>query len=844
MFCLLDLPCSYISTALLWDSGMSNLNTRICSRVHSIPYVSAIYEFENIVKSANRNMMNAFTKNNFTCFFKRKIEDFHISIVLHVKKSSPAKRFLSYLVGSDARHFSMLAGAIEKLEDSVVNRIAAGEIIHHPSNVVKELVENSIDAHAQQISVEIENGGYSLIKVSDNGTGIRLSDLPVACRRHTTSKIRQFSDLTKISTFGFRGEALFSMSCCSHLTILTKTEDDDIGHSASFAEGELAGSISAAHALVGTTVEIRDLFYSNSVRLSGRSKPNVDSRKVADIILKYSVVYPAISFIFVSSSRELYRSFGNATFDVVLRQIYSIEETDAFFKLVFEIPPSVHCELFLSSPGNAKTPKSSTIFINGRLISSDRIKRGMESAYSEYLPKGQHPFYFLVLTLPPHDVDVNIHPSKREVRFLNEADIIAAICERVKSELDARKSQRPVEVFVPPSPRRLSQRHSPPKSLPPNQTVISQYSEPRPTEEPLSTPDSSIDHDSEPDEIGHEFQSPPPPPNHPDILEQVFHEIENPRPKQQFPSNPDPIPHRPPAMVYLSDDDEHPTNSVRPRVLAPERASLSPKRPEKPKRLSLFDELRFEPVKSKALPVDPTVRTLEQVLTAAPRTVIPRPFRHVELESILEMRANVGECASPDLSRVFHDHSFVGFIGLKAFLIHGGDGLYMCSIFAVLRNFFYQKLLHYFAIYPQFRLDPPINISETAGPDVMAEIQNHASLLGDHFSMSIENGVLYSMPHVLEGFTPSFSAMPLFLRDLALEVNWEEERSCYEGILGLLASLYSVVPDDEDDAALAKRLQHELMTVVIPEMRKETFRPSTCLVDEGSVVLVELPDFG
>jgi DNA mismatch repair protein MutL len=171
-----------------------------------------------------------------------------------------------------------------------------------------------------------------LTKISDNGSGIRLLDLPIAGRRHTTSKLRQFLDLSSISTFGFGGEALFSMSCCSHLAILTRTEADEMGHFAAFAEGELAGSISAAHANVGTTVEIRDLFYSNPVRLSARGKASADSRKVADVILKYSVVYPEISFVFVNNGREVYRSYGDSTFDNVLRQIHSVEEKDAFSK--------------------------------------------------------------------------------------------------------------------------------------------------------------------------------------------------------------------------------------------------------------------------------------------------------------------------------------------------------------------------------------------------------------------------------------------------------------------------------------------------------------------------------
>jgi DNA mismatch repair protein MLH1 len=170
----------------------------------------------------------------------------------------------------------------------------------------------------------------------------------------------------------------------------------------------------------------------------------------------------------------------------------------------------------------------------------------------------------------------------------------------------------------------------------------------------------------------------------------------------------------------------------------------------------------------------------------------------------------------------------------------------MCSLFGILKAFFYQRFLNCFANFAQFRLDPPVNITEcislvASDSDVIeTAIVDHASLLWDYFSMSIEKSVLYSMPHVLEGYRPSFSAMPLFLRNIGSRVDWEDERSCYEGILDELSSLYAVNLDDQRDANLVKRLHHEIMTVLLPEMKTEAFKPAEDLLSEQSIIPIQI----
>lgn len=741
---------------------------------------------------------------------------------------------------------------ILRLDQEVINRIAAGEIIQHPVNVVKELLENSIDAKAKRIDITIENGGYQMIKVKDNGTGIRTEDLPLAAARHTTSKIHEYNDLMKIATFGFRGEALFSMSCCSHLKITTKTEKDGIAYVASYIDGKLSGKIEPTSADQGTTVEIKDLFYNNKIRIDARPKTNVDSRKISEVVAKYSVVYPEVAFRLISNDKELYRSKGNSTFDNVLREMYGIENKRAFLNLMFQICGDVTCEVYLSHPSNTRPPRNNAIFINGRLVNSDRIHHGIEGVYQDILSRGSHPFYFIVLTMPPENVDVNIHPAKKEVRFLNEIEIISQITTNIQDTLSGLTSIN--ANIVEPLPNSRSQSRKNTQELPENQTLITAYNSqvPHNQEELYQQNDSDIPSQE------NNSQNPGIDENH-EYLNDDFDipDVDTPIQQPHSPINlkdntvnnsnitSNEIIPKPPQIIDYQNEERNFSPS-RPIALPPDVSDKPEKHikpTESPKKItnkqkSVFDELKYEP------------KTPHISDFFSQPKVISKSMRVVNLKSVLDLRADVENQKDPELKLFFENHQFVGFMGLSNILLKYNDELYICNTFALLKHYFYQRILSCFSNFSQVRLEPAVlindcmEIMEVEYPGEYVDFFNDEAkqqILNEYFSISIHDGVLYSLPLVLSGYAPSYTALAYFLTQLIEDVDWEDEKECFHQIILQLASLYSVIPDDENDEVITSKLQHDIMTIILPEMKKEEFRPSHKLLVNGSIQ--KIPSF-
>ena len=345
---------------------------------------------------------------------------------------------------------------IVQLPENVIMAIAAGEVIHNPSNVFKELLENALDAGSTRIQVSIENGGFTYLKIQDNGYGISNVDLPICARRHTTSKIHSFNDMSNITTFGFRGEALFSISCVSHLTITSKTDESEVGYIAHYSDGELVGDLTPIAFTTGTTVEIRDLFYNRHQNLSTLPEYSQSARTILQITTNYAYAFPSTSFTVISDHhKRLHTNGGASTTEQVISLINHIS-----FPLSVQKPSSYHNDnennnpnennslnentnnnelsatLFLSELGSKDTSlRGSIVFINGRLVRCDRLKRIITDVYSEFLIRGAKPFFIVMLTIPPDRVDVNVHPTKRDVAFQNDSTIYNIISSKVREAL-------------------------------------------------------------------------------------------------------------------------------------------------------------------------------------------------------------------------------------------------------------------------------------------------------------------------------------------------------------------------------------------------------------------------
>uniref|UniRef100_A0A182W299 DNA mismatch repair protein S5 domain-containing protein n=1 Tax=Anopheles minimus TaxID=112268 RepID=A0A182W299_9DIPT len=324
----------------------------------------------------------------------------------------------------------MEPGIIRKLDEVVVNRIAAGEIIQRPANALKEMMENSLDAKATSIQITVKAGGLRSLQIQDNGTGIRRDDLAIVCERFTTSKLQSFDDLSSISTYGFRGEALASISHVAHLTIVTKTKSEKCGFKACYEDGKLKGDIKPIAGNQGTQITVDDLFYNVPMRKQALKTPNEEFQRISDVVSKYAVHNPHACFTLKKfgespSIRTLPKStivhnIGTIYGAAIGRALVPIATKDDILQL--------SVDGYVTNVNFSLKKGISLLFINYRAVECSALKKAIDAIYSLYLPKGSAPFVYLSLELNPQNVDVNVHPTKHEVHFLHEEEIV----ERVK----------------------------------------------------------------------------------------------------------------------------------------------------------------------------------------------------------------------------------------------------------------------------------------------------------------------------------------------------------------------------------------------------------------------------
>lgn len=325
-------------------------------------------------------------------------------------------------------------GVINVLDKHIAELIAAGEVVERPSSVIKELVENSIDAGAKNITVEIKNGGTTFMRVADDGCGIYRDDIKKAFLRHATSKVKTANDLDMISTLGFRGEALASISAVSRLQVITKNENEEIG-SCYEIEGGDEISLEEAGCPTGTTFVIRDLFYNIPARSKFLKKDVAEGNAVSALIDKIVLSHPEVAFTFIRDGKQVLRTFGDGK---LLSAIYSVFGKD-FAKGLIPVDytlDSVTVKGYISKPINSRPNRNmQNFFINGRFVKTRTGMAALEEAYKGSIMVGKFPSAVLQLTVPYGIIDVNVHPAKIEVRFINERPVFDAIYHAVKTAL-------------------------------------------------------------------------------------------------------------------------------------------------------------------------------------------------------------------------------------------------------------------------------------------------------------------------------------------------------------------------------------------------------------------------
>ena len=324
---------------------------------------------------------------------------------------------------------------IHVLDETTINKIAAGEVVERPASVIKELIENSIDASATNIEVEIGDGGVAYMRITDNGIGMTEEDARLAILRHATSKIQQVEDLFDIASLGFRGEALASIASVSHFSLTTRKADSDLGTRITVDGGTFTDCIPYG-AAPGTTIEIRDLFYNTPARRKFLKTERTESSKIQDIVGKLALSNPHISFKLIVDDRVAIITPGNGNIGDTVAALYGYKTKDDIFTVAYE-SDSIYIDGVVSKPTLLKSTRIwQTIIVNNRVISDKTIMKAIDNAYHALLPKNGHPLVVLNITVPAGMVDINVHPRKSEVKFSDDKIIFKAVYHGILNALN------------------------------------------------------------------------------------------------------------------------------------------------------------------------------------------------------------------------------------------------------------------------------------------------------------------------------------------------------------------------------------------------------------------------
>ena len=339
-------------------------------------------------------------------------------------------------------------GKIQVLDPVTVDQIAAGEVIERPASVVKELVENAIDAGASAVVVEIKEGGISYMRIADNGCGISREDVPAAFLRHSTSKIRTVDDLVHIGSLGFRGEALSSIAAVSQVELVTKTADQTFGTRYRIAGGKEEG-IEDAGAKDGTTFIIRQLFYNTPARRKFLKTPMTEASHVGDLMTRMALSHPEVSFQFINNGQTKLHTAGNGKLRDVIYHVYGREIASNLLRAEYETS-GLKITGFLGKPLISRGNRNfENYYINGRYVKSSIIAKAIEDGYKDFTMQHKYPFVVLHMEINTENIDVNVHPTKMELRFNRQQEVYNAVYAAVDEGLHREELIPQVEVNVP-----------------------------------------------------------------------------------------------------------------------------------------------------------------------------------------------------------------------------------------------------------------------------------------------------------------------------------------------------------------------------------------------------------
>ncbi|KAK9459348.1 histidine kinase-like ATPase [Lipomyces oligophaga] len=634
---------------------------------------------------------------------------------------------------------------IKALDSTVVNRIAAGEIIIQPANALKEMLENSIDAGSTSIDVVVKEGGMKMLQVTDNGQGIPNGDLEILCERFTTSKLCKFEDLQTISTYGFRGEALASISHIAHLTVTTRNRTtSDCAWRAVYEDGRLSRPVRPAAGKPGTQILVEDMFYNVPARRRALRSGAEEYTRVLDVVGAYGIHCSGIGFSckkYGDAHPTLNIPAQASTVDRI-RIVYGSPIANELIKV--NVPEVAKYGLrgveglVTNANYSAKRSYPSVIFINHRAVSCEPLKKAVAQLYSTYLPKGGHAFVYLSLEIAPDKLDVNVHPTKREVRFLHQDEIVQVICEKILDALIAVDSSRSFKT----------------------QTVL--LAQPTAAEK-VVTADKGV----EPKAIGSRSG------------EQSTTNRNN---NKKYEYN-----------LVRTDHREQKITTLVPTLATP----ITPNPPVKRKSNAMDEQS-----KTSATNLHPSSTGYEFV----DREYIG--IRLLSVQALRrEIRDNLHEGLTDLFAN--HSFIGVADVYKRLAAIQYGVKLYLVDYGAVCFNLFYQIGVSDFGNFGVIKLQPSVSLlslieidsveSEGDHADIqykLEQLQSMKSMLLEYFSLEIDDGELKAIPLLLKGYIPPLAKLASFISRL-LETDWTEEKSCFRYILRQLASFY--VPESLQD---------------------------------------------
>ncbi|XP_078459880.1 DNA mismatch repair protein Mlh1 isoform X1 [Lampetra planeri] len=685
--------------------------------------------------------------------------------------------------GDKVQHAMAAPCVIRRLDEAVVNRIAAGEVIQRPANAIKEMMENCLDAKATSIQVTVKNGGLKLIQIQDNGTGIRKEDMEIVCERFTTSKLEKFEDLSSIATFGFRGEALASISHVAHVTITTKTADSMCAYRAMYCDGKLKAPPKPCAGNQGTQITAEDLFYNVATRRKALKSASEEHGKITEVVSRYSIHYSGVSFTLKKQGESTadVRTLPGATTVDNIRAVYGASVARELIEVDYEDKKLVFKMRGYISNANYSMKKCVfLLFINHRLVDSTALRKAIETVYAAYLPKNSHPFLYISLELAPQNVDVNVHPTKHEVHFLHEDSVTEAVQQHVESKLLGSNSSRTYfsQALLP---------NAPPVGLESTQEGGSTRPGPSAASDRVYA-HQLVRKDARDQKIN--------------IFLQPQARTQNtlPKPQQEEMEETD-APSELAIMEMLERDGDVASSPLckRPRTDADGARGCEAEAFEGGSR-----------VEEEAAAVEEGMEEEQEPLMAGALSK-RRVFSFV---SLLALQSEIASSKHDGLHEVIKNHTFVGCVDPTWALLQHQTRLYLVNTTKLSQELFYQILIQDFGNFGVLRLstpaplyqiimmaleDPDSGWTEEDGPrEELAEhaaafLNQRAEMLQDYFSLEIDqDGNLTGLPLLLDNYIPTMEGLPLFMLRLTTEVNWEDEKECFESFCRECSLFYSV----------------------------------------------------